>query len=89
MESSVRLDSLSVGLRVCPARLTNPALACHNDEESKSLVVFNIASKCTWNCGLNRPESRLITNAMSWLCKGDHPKYTPTLDLFFLLLWIL
>ena len=88
VESAACLAALSVRLRVCLDRQTNTALTCHNGDESKYLVVVNRGSYRTWNCELTRPESRFITNATSWFCKGDLPKYTPTLDLVFHLWWI-
>ena len=63
--------------------LKNPALTCHNDDESKSLLVVNRGSYHTRNCGMTRLELWLRTKAASWLCKGDCPKYTSNLDLVF------
>ena len=83
MESAARLADLSARLRVGSALQKNHALTFHNDDELKSLVVLNRGSYLKWNCGLNRPESRLRTNVMSWLCKVYCPKYTPILDLVF------
>ena len=44
MEIDARLTALAAQLRVCPARRTNTDLTCHNDNESKLLVVVNRGS---------------------------------------------
>jgi len=79
--SNLFLPVDSVG--VLFGRMENPALTCQFESKSSSFAVWKLWSHFTWNWGLTKAVLRSRTSATFLLCRGDRPRYIPTLHCCF------